>query len=343
MPKTSTRRSGAGARASRTTDTANPSSKDSSAPEGHQKGDVHGAEPADPSEWGDPDNNPLARRMEQGRHDMGRLLRSWITLNGWTYDDVTSIISVFSGGLPLLHGSQISNLIRGRLEPKPKLFVGLDYLNRACAINDKERADLDPVISKKLVDVRSVANSSQDRKSLWKAGDFLNYFCGLCLPPPGWLLLDNLINEDSYQYVQTFAKLVKGLADTRKSDYYPTYCTLVQHFPENIQSHAMSVASGAETIPTEKLEQYLILYARGLSHWLGAEVTPWKLTQFLQHQRKQSDLPSDLYDHFVTPNTFYTDGRKASEVEVEFLPSQDYEQACGEGLLDLLRNPQAND
>ncbi|MEA5416208.1 hypothetical protein [Synechococcus sp. BA-132 BA5] len=343
MPKTSTHRSEAEPPASRTTDTANPSAKDSPASEGHQKGVVLGAEPDDPSEWGDFNHIPLARRMEKGRLDMGRLLRSWITLNGWTYDDVTSIISVFSGGLPLLHGSQISNLIRGRLEPKPKLFVGLDYLNRACATNEKDRADLDPVISRKLVDVRSVASISPEKTRLWTAGDFLNYFSGLCFPPMAWLYLENLNDTDAYEYVQTFAKLVKGLADIRKRDYYPTYSTLVQHFPHNIQSHAMSVASGAETIPTEKLEQYLILYARGLSHWLGAEVTPWKLTQFLQHQRKQSDLPSDLYDYFVIPETIYTDGRKASEVEVEFLPSQDYEQACGEGLLDILGNPEVND
>jgi hypothetical protein len=248
-------------------------------------------------------DNALAKRMDSGRIFMSNLLRSWISLNGWTYDDVVSIVEVLSSGLPLLHSSQISNLINGKLEPKSRFFVGLDYLNKACACSSDERSNLPIPIARKLIGVRPVRSETSEDSKLWTAGDFLNLFCGLEARPFQWIDLHNRSQQSIYDDLQSLNRLIHSLCIAKRADFLPSTRTIAGKVPRKSFNEAISALGGITSLSAKQFEEFIPLYAVGMSDWLGAVVTPFTLYTAIQQPKRTTLSPEDALRLFVTPET----------------------------------------
>ena len=269
-------------------------------------------------------DNPVAKKLEEGRVAMGSLLRSWISLNGWTYDDVTSIVESLSGGFSLLHGSQISNLIRGKLEPKPRLFMGLDYLNKACALSQTQREKLPNHLAEKLIGVRVVRSHLFASAEPWNAGDFLNLFCGVKPYPAAWLDSHNLCERSIYTYLDKLATLTHKLIEAKKAENMPSRMTIVKYVPARAKAYATGALSANYTLSSEQFEELLPCYAQGFSKWLGAVVTPYKLLRSINQSPPLQASPEELLSHFVNSETTLN-GSKKPWTEIIDIPVSDEE------------------
>lgn len=281
-------------------------------------------------------DNPVVQRLEQGRVAMGSLLRSWIALNGWTYDDVTSIVESLSGGFPLLHGSQLSNLIRGKLEPKPRLFVGLDYLNKACAFEQKERNQLPSHLVEKLIGVRAIRSSPMGSAKPWKAGDFLNLFCGLEPMPTPWLDCHSLYSRRIYGLLENLANLTHELVKAKRDQLMPSRMTIVDCVPTRARAYAKEALSGDYLLSSEQFEELLPSYAEGFSRWLGAVVTPYKLLEAINKARPAQETPEELLHHFVNAETTLDGTKQPWTIELEIPATDEENWANHDGYFEAL-------
>ena len=128
-----------------------------------------GAKTADPARFAKSEE-ALVQTFEQGRQQTSKLVREWLQLNNWTYQTVESLVKEQSTKVGLVHGSQLSNLIAGKLEPKPQFFVGLANLN------------------KYTVGIYEASYQTvQEGNRTWTAGDFMEFFCGLKSTPTEWV------------------------------------------------------------------------------------------------------------------------------------------------------------
>jgi len=270
-------------------------------------------------------DNPVSKHLEQGRVAMGNLLRSWISLNGWTYEDAISIVQSLSSGFSLLHGSQISNLIRGKLEPKPRLFLGLDYLNKACALEKKERENLPNDLAEKLIGVRVVRSNTHSSAEPWNAGDFLNLFCGVNPYPYPWLDSHNLTSKIIYGLQENLASLTHELVKAKRDENMPSRLTIVQYVPPRAKTYAKQALSSDYLLSPEQFEELLPCYAKGFSTWLGAVVTPYKLLQVINKSSfsLSQDSPQELLNFFVNAETTLDGSKKPMTLGIDIQVSDE--------------------
>lgn len=275
------------------------------------------ATPPDQSKASDTENSPVDQGLQRGRRLMSTLLRSWISLNGWTYDDVTSIVEALSGGVPLIHGSQISNLIGGKLEPKPRLFVGLDFLNKACAYDPEARKQLPKEIAVKLIGSRVVRSAPSTSQAAWTAGDFLNLFCGLKPYPVGWLDLHDLRDQTIYTYLQNLTRLVHELVKAKNDEILPSFMTITQNFPSRTRPQAQSAIAGTSVLSASQFEEFMPTYATGIGEWLGAIVSPYALLEYVRKPWVGQASPEAIYNHFVNDETTLGRSLKPQTIELD--------------------------
>ncbi|WP_411871778.1 hypothetical protein [Vulcanococcus limneticus] len=249
---------------------------------------------------------------------MSHLLRSWISLNGWIYEDVTSIVEALSGGVSLIHGSQISNLVSGKLEPKPRLFVGLHYLNEACAFEQTKREQLPTPIAQKLIGTRVVCSPCKTDPTPWTAGDFLDLFCGLKPHPHNWLKSHGLPENRIYEYLQNLTRLTHELVKAKNDEIMPSFLTITSRFPVKTEEKAKSALAGASILSADQFDEFLPYYATGIGRWLGAIVTPYKLLEYIDRPWDTQISSQERLHHFVNHETTLNESIKPRTIELEF-------------------------
>jgi len=240
-----------------------------------------GAKTAQPDRYQDASakEDPVARQLVDGRHWLGQLLRNWFALNGWSYDTATAISQAYSPQVPLLHGSQLSNLISGKVDPKPRLFMGLGLLNRACGLTAEQRSALDTPVAQKLNGARAVCHPNGEP---WSSGDFLRCFCGE-IPPPEELLLAHRFDEERAELLsENLPLLVQALCAERNLKLRQAITALSDLMPVRLRNRTRLVLGGIEVFSAGDLEEALQPLCLAFSRWLGAAISPGQLLELLE-------------------------------------------------------------
>jgi transcriptional regulator with XRE-family HTH domain len=116
--------------------------------------------------------------MADAALQFGHLLTRWQQANGWSQDTPKRIAAAAGFTDLAVHNSQWSELCRGLLTPKPKLFAALAQLNRLVA--DQAWATPGVITPALRATLQQALPLLRPDGTPWSAADFFDAFIGGC-------------------------------------------------------------------------------------------------------------------------------------------------------------------
>lgn len=113
---------------------------------------------------------------QQQRIDFGNLITAWIHANGWSQETLPQIARAAGIRHFSVHNSQVSQLQRGLLQPKPKLFHCLAAVNALLA--DTSWQARTPLTTNLRARLHMAQPLTDEHGRPWDAVDFFAAFIG---------------------------------------------------------------------------------------------------------------------------------------------------------------------
>jgi hypothetical protein len=130
----------------------------------------------------------------------GKLVRQWFARNGWPQDVPHRLAKITGAAGPW--NSQVSQIMQGKLDPKPALFVAFGAFNQAVA---EQR--FPGVTERRLLDQLTGSEPLRhDDGRPYTAPDFFALFTGLLDAPSSFSIPERVITEEDAQGISQMCR-----------------------------------------------------------------------------------------------------------------------------------------